>query len=192
MKTDQELVEEVRKGGRAAFSELVCRHQKTMLRLALRVTRDLPQAEDVVQESFLKAYEKIDLFAGRSSFRSWLYQITLNTARNRLRGAGRETLGLETENLAVKEKAEAGLIKNDLQRFIEGQVEMLPERQKIALTMRIFDDLSFKEIAEVMGCPYDTAKANYRHALLKLRERVLSDSFIRQEGSLGNLLQEVE
>ncbi len=192
MKTDQELISEVKEGHRAAFSELVCRHQKTMLRLALRVTRDLPQAEDVVQESFLKAYQKLDLFEGRSSFRSWLYQITLNSARNRLRSAGRESLGLEHHELAVPDQAESGLMQSDLRKFIGAQVELLPERQKMALTMRIFDDLSFREIAEIMGCPYDTAKANYRHGLMKLKDRILKEDAAQPQTGWETYLMEAD
>ena len=58
-------------------------------------------------------------------------------------------------------------------------VRLAPERQRQALTLRVFDDLSFKEIAEVMACPYDTAKANYRHALLKLKDRLQNNVLLK-------------
>ena len=70
--TDLELVAEVRQGQRRAFSELVKRHQKGLLRMSLRFVRDIDTAEDVVQESFIKAYEKLNSFEGRSSFKSWV------------------------------------------------------------------------------------------------------------------------
>ena len=172
MKADSTLITEVKAGQRSSFSELVRRHQKVMMRVALRITRNIDLAEDVVQESFLKAYQKLDRFEGRSSFRSWLYQITANTAKNKLRSLKRESVDIDNVSLAHKERAESMLLYSSLQELIREEVEKLPEKQRMALSLRIFDDLSFKEIAELMDCPYDTAKANYRHALLKLRSRI--------------------
>lgn len=172
MKADLDLVKEAQSGNRLAFSRLVEKHQRTMMRVALRITRDLELAEDVVQDSFLKAFQKLESFEGRSSFKSWMYQITLNTAKNKIRGTHRETIGVDKLMLAAEAKSEARLSLQDLQLFIRSAVEELPERQKMALTLRIFEDLSFKEIAEIMECPYDTAKANYRHGLMKIKERV--------------------
>ncbi|HVK62364.1 MAG TPA: sigma-70 family RNA polymerase sigma factor [Bdellovibrionales bacterium] len=175
MKSDIELVQEVKAGERKAFSELVQRHQRTLLRTILRLTREQSIAEDVVQESFIKAYQKIDLFEGRSSFKSWLFQIALNTARNRFRERTQDLINIEDTFLGVDPGAENGLVQADIKHKIREEIDKLPEKQRIALTLRIFEDMSFKEIAVIMGCPYDTAKANYRHALLKLRER-LEDS----------------
>ena len=67
------------------------------------------------------------------------------------------------------------LMEIDVKNLIRLEVAKLPARQQTALTLRIFEDLSFKEIAQIMECPYDTAKANYRHALLKLKERMESE-----------------
>lgn len=170
MKTDLELVEEVKAGNRRAFSELVKRHQKGLLRMSLRFVKDLDTAEDVVQESFIKAYEKLHSFEGRSSFKSWLFQITVNSARNRIRDGRKNMLDIENVQLAVGAEAESGMVHGAVANILQEEVDKLPDRQRTALVLRVYEDLSFKEIAEIMGCPYDTAKANYRHALMKLRE----------------------
>ncbi len=172
MKSDIELVEDVKAGNRRAFSELVQRHQRALLRLSLRFLRDLALAEDIVQETFIKAYEKIHSFEGRSSFKSWLFQIAVNTAKNRLRSLTHEHVSIDDVNLGVDPGAENDLVRMSLSQMIRLEVSKLPERQRIALTLRIYEDLSFREIAQIMGCPYDTAKANYRHGLLRLRERL--------------------
>lgn len=172
MKADLELVREVKEGNRVAFAELVQRHQKTMMRVALRMVRDWDGAEDVVQESFIKAYQGMGSFAERSSFRSWLYQITLNTAKNRLRSHKREHVGLDHVTMATSADSEKRMIADDVHSLLRAEVDKLPERQRMALSLRIFDDLSFKEIAHIMECPYDTAKANYRHALMKLKSKM--------------------
>jgi RNA polymerase sigma-70 factor (ECF subfamily) len=167
---DLELVERVKKGDKSAFSALVIRHQRGLLRLGLRFVKDLDQAEDIVQEAFIKAYEKIGSFEGRSSFKSWLFQIALNTARNRLRETRRETVDVEETHLAVAPVGETALVHTAIADLLTREVEKLPFRQRTALVLRVYEDLNFSEIAEVMACPYDTAKANYRHALLKLKE----------------------
>jgi RNA polymerase sigma-70 factor (ECF subfamily) len=172
MKSDLELVEDVKLGDRKAFSELVLRHQRPLLRLTMRFLKDQMLAEDVVQESFIKAYEKINLFEGRSSFKSWLFQIAVNTAKNRLRSMPLEQVNIDDVHLGVDPGAESHMVRGDLTRILRAEVDLLPERQRMALNLRIFEDLSFKEIAEIMGCPYDTAKANYRHGLMRLKERL--------------------
>jgi RNA polymerase sigma-70 factor (ECF subfamily) len=172
MKADLELVKETLEGRPQAFSELVKRHQKSLLRLSMRFAHDLNNAEDVVQETFIKAYQKLHLFEGRASFKSWLFQIAINTAKNRLRRLNLEVVNVDDVDFGVLAGAESRLMQGDLEEALQIEVERLPHRQRTALVLRIFEDLSFKEIAQVMECPYDTAKANYRHALMALRHRM--------------------
>jgi RNA polymerase sigma-70 factor (ECF subfamily) len=169
-KSDQTLIDEVRKGQRSSFSELVKRHQRGLLRLSMRFMKDLDLSQDVVQEAFIKAYEKLHMFEGRASFKSWLYQIAVNTARNKLRENRYDFSNIDDVHLSVSATAEKSMVHAAVSEMIQEQVDRLPFKQKTALVLRVYEDMSFAEIAEVMECPYDTAKANYRHALLKLKE----------------------
>ena len=148
------------------------RHEKFLQKVVLRMTRDPEATKDVVQECFIKAYRRLGLFEGRSSLRSWLYQIALNTARNRFRKTHREILGHDTPEVSVDARLEDHVMTLDVRAILLAEIERLPERQREALQLRVYDDLSFKEIADIMRCPYDTAKANYRHALMKLKSRL--------------------
>jgi RNA polymerase sigma-70 factor (ECF subfamily) len=179
MKTDFELIQDVRQGSKRAFEELVQRHERFLMKVVVRMTRDLNVAEDVVQDSFIKAYKRLHLFEGRSTFRSWLYQIALNTARNRFRKSSRESIGTDHMEMAVDGEIEQHMNTLDVRSLLQKEIERLPDRQRTALNLRIFEDLSFKEIAEIMDCPYDTAKANYRHALLKLKERLEGNTMLK-------------
>lgn len=170
MKADLELVESVRAGDKAAFSELVRRHQKALLRMVMRFTHDLEVAEEVVQDAFIKAYEKIAGFEGRSSFKSWLYQIAINTAKNTIRSGREQNMGIDNLEVSVQASQEGGMVRRDISKFLQAQIDELPARQRTAVVLRIYEDLSFQEIAEMMECPCDTAKANFRHGLLKIRE----------------------
>ena len=180
LKSDIELIDEVRKGNRSSFSELVKRHQRGMLRLSMRFMKDMDLAQDVVQDSFIKAYEKLNLFEGRASFKSWLYQITVNTARNKLRENRYDFSNIDDVHLSVSATAENGMVHAAVSEIIQTEVDRLPFKQKTALVLRVYEDMSFAEIAEVMECPYDTAKANYRHALLKLKETFEAQSELRK------------
>ncbi|HEX7675277.1 MAG TPA: sigma-70 family RNA polymerase sigma factor [Bdellovibrio sp.] len=183
--SDLELVEKVKSGDRRSFSELVKRHQRSLLRLSLRFVKDMDVAEDVTQEAFIKAYEKLNSFEGRASFKSWLFQIGVNTARNKLRELKRDTVDVEDVHLAVEAEAEHTLVHTAVADILQKEVDKLPMKQRTALVLRVYEDLSFNEIAEIMECPYDTAKANYRHALMKLRQ-----TFEQQE-ELKNWTEEV-
>ena len=183
--TDLELVEKVKSGDRRAFSELVKRHQRSVLRLSLRFVKDMGAAEDVTQEAFIKAYEKLNYFEGRATFKSWLFQIAVNTARNKIRESKRDTVDIDDVQLAVGAEAEKTLVHSAVANILNTEVEKLPFKQKTALVLRVYEDLSFNEIADIMECPYDTAKANYRHALLKLRQT------FEQQKELKNWSEEV-
>lgn len=171
-KSDLELVEETKAGNKRSYSELVKRHQKGLLRLSMRFVKRLDAAEDVVQDAFIKAYEKLHTFEARASFKSWLFQIAVNTARNRLRENREGMMDIDKVHVAVAPVAERNLIHFSVAEYLQEEINQLPFRQRTALVLRVYEDLSFKEIAEIMECPYDTAKANYRHALLKLRESI--------------------
>ncbi|MFN7730219.1 MAG: RNA polymerase sigma factor [Bdellovibrio sp.] len=176
---DLEIVDRVRAGDRSAFSVLVRRHQKGLMRLSMRFMKDSDAAEDVVQESFIKAFERLSSFEGRASFKSWLYQIAVNTAKNRLRDRRGGGINIDDVPLAVDARAESSLVHNSVAGIIQKYVDELPLKQKTALVLRIYEDLSFKEIAEIMECPYDTAKANYRHALMKLKDELSNQPDLR-------------
>ena len=94
----------------------------------------------------------------------------MNTARNKLREDRYDYSDIEDVQLGIDPQAEKSLVHRAVGEILNTEVEKLPFKQKTALVLRVYEDMSFSEIAEVMECPYDTAKANYRHALLKLKE----------------------
>ena len=169
--TDGVLIESAKSGDSKAFSSLVLKHQQSLLRLCMRFTSSQDLAEDIVQDTFVKAYRKLSTFEGRSSFKSWLLQIAINTAKNKLR-ATRDTVNIDNVQISIGGLSTEGLEKEGLREMIREFVDELPEKQKTALTLRVYDDLSFKEIAEIMECPYDTAKANYRHGLMSIKKNL--------------------
>lgn len=189
--SDNEIVLLVKNGERSAFSLLVRRHQKSLLRISQRFLKDIDQAEDVVQESFIKAFERLHTFEARASFKSWLIQIAINTAKNKIRDRREDPTDVEAMPIAVAAIAESNLVHGAVAQYIQKYIDELPHKQRTALTLRIYEDLSFKEIAEIMECPYDTAKANYRHALLRLREELKNQKDLKLwSEDFGSLINE--
>ena len=91
-----------------------------------------------------------------------------------MRSLKRESLGLDNITLGAANHLEERVHNESVFAMLKAEIETLPEKQRQAISLRVFEDLSFREIAEIMDCPYDTAKANYRHALLKLKGRIES------------------
>lgn len=172
---DSEIIKLVKSGDTAKYAELVQRHEQVMFRVVVRMVKDPSLAEDIVQDALIKGLTKIDLFKGDASFKSWVIKIAINTAKNKLRKLKRENVELQEFHLGVYDKMDQKILHTKMKKAIQELVDNLPNKQKRAIALRVFKDLSFKEVAYMMDCPYDTAKANYRHALIKLRKSVISD-----------------
>ena len=172
---DAALVRRFQSGDIHAFDALVEEHRREVYRLAYRLLGSHPDADDLAQEAFLRAYRSLKRFRGDSAFRTWLTRIVLNLAADRRKRAGgaRRHLSLErvpeTELPRWTPSADSGPIRKET---LTRAVKELPPRQRETLILRVFQEMKFQEIAAVMGCTVGTAKANFFHALKGLRERV--------------------
>lgn len=175
MKSDLDLVSDFLAGDERAFETLVRRYQKSIYFFALRWVGRHEDADEMAQVVFIKAYRGLRKFRRRSSFKTWLYRIAINACKNFLRDRSRiSTVDIETTALKTETKDEERLIQDEHRRRLRAMMGELPERQRTTTMLRIYEELSFEEIAEVMDCSVGTAKANFHHAIRKL-EKLLSD-----------------
>jgi RNA polymerase sigma-70 factor, ECF subfamily len=171
MSDDRELVERLKAGDLKAFELLVRLHHRAVYNVVFQLMGDHAATDDVVQDAFMKALRAIESFRGDSSFKSWLVRIALNTGKNALRSSGRaQMVEVDERDHATAAEALKGIEQLETSELLKRAIEKLPTKQRMALELRIFESLSFKEIAEAMECPFDTAKANFRHAILNLRK----------------------
>ncbi len=172
--TDLALVRRFQAGDERAFDLLVEGHRREIYRLALRLLGNHADADDLAQETFLRAYRFLGRFRGDSAFRTWITRIALNLASDRRKGrADRRQVPLDRVPEAVLPRAQAEEAFRTIRSgVLQGAVSRLPPRQRETLILRIFQEMKFQEIAAVMGCTVGTAKANFFHALKGLRERV--------------------
>ena len=171
--SDLELVHAGREGDESALGLLVRRHHAAAYRVAVSLVRDDDLAQDVVQDAFMKAFRALHGFRGDASFRTWLLTITANEARGALRrhGRRRET-ALEDAGPVASDQmnpAQAAMLAQEAGRARE-MLEQLPEKQRMSVSLRIEEGLSFKEIGEVIGSSEGAARVNYFHGIRRLRE----------------------
>jgi RNA polymerase sigma-70 factor (ECF subfamily) len=171
--SDLELVQRGRIGDEAALGALAKRHHAAAYRVALSLVRRDDLAQDVVQDAFLKAFRALGGFRADASFRTWLLTITANEAKGALRRSGRrkETALEDVGEVATGEQdpAEATVVADEAGRA-RRMLERLPEKQRLSVSLRIEEGLSFKEIGEVIGSSEGAARVNYFHGIRRLRE----------------------
>jgi RNA polymerase sigma-70 factor, ECF subfamily len=174
---DAAVVERVRGGERAAFDQLVRRHQRGIFYLTLRYLKSDADAKDVTQRAFVRAYESLGSFRGQSRFRSWLYRIAINLSLNHLRDHRREVASEIREDAMVSEPVGAGdLIAGERAAALREAVTRLPPKQRLVIELRVFDELPFREVAELAGCSENAAKVNFHHAVKRLRALITGDA----------------
>ena len=168
---DRDLTERFRDGDRTAFDLLVRRHQKAIWRLVRRYVKSDADAADVTQLAFVRAFRGLSAFRGTATVRSWLYRIAINCALSWLRDHGREQpTEIAEDVLTETNPAPAQLGADDDRARLRRAIAQLPPKQKLVLELRVFDDLSFKEVAELADCSENTAKVNFRYAVKRLRD----------------------
>jgi len=168
---DLPLVERFRDGDRRAFDELVRRHQQAIYGVARRYLRNDADAADVAQQTFVRAFRALETFRGAASVRSWLYRIAINTALNHLRDHARERpQEIDEARLTTTATGPQRIIAGEDEARLRGAIDALPPKQKMVLELRIFDELSFREVAELADCTENAAKVNFHYAVKRLKE----------------------
>jgi len=171
---DEELVRRLKAGDERAFEELVETYRERVYRVAWRVVRDDEVAEDVAQEAFIRVFRHVGRFQERSSLYTWIYRITVNIALNRLRRDRFRHMvpmgELHWEDHRPDADPSHAAMSSELAARVDEAVRALPDKQRAVFTLRFFEGMSHKEIADAVGCSEGTSKANYFHAVRKLRK----------------------
>ncbi|MCC5857418.1 MAG: RNA polymerase sigma factor RpoE [Ectothiorhodospiraceae bacterium] len=181
--SDQELVTRVQAGEKAAFDLLVRKYQHKLIKMISRYVNDPSEAQDVAQETFIKAYRALPNFRGDSSFYTWIYRIGANTAKNYLVAQGRRPPGSDIDAQDAEQyAAESSLRETDtpeglaqrdeIERTVFDAIEALPDDLRTAITLRELDGLSYEEIAQAMDCPVGTVRSRIFRAREAIDKRL--------------------
>ncbi|HEY2410339.1 MAG TPA: sigma-70 family RNA polymerase sigma factor [Polyangiaceae bacterium] len=178
-RTDRELMDAARGGDNESFGALMRRHQKRIYRLAVHLLRDSAEAEDVTQETFVRAFGALDRFDGRSQPFTWIYRIAVNLSLNSIRANKSERKGGSTddprlEGLLIETRAtiaDPGRISEDKQlgQALCAGLDSLSDTLRTTLILVGIDGLSHAEAGEVLGCPEGTIAWRVHEARKKLK-----------------------
>ena len=171
--TDYRLMRAIQTGDMVAFSEMVDRYKNRLMNVIGRMLSSTEEAEDVVQETFVRVYQHRQSFNFQHCFSTWIYTIGLNLARNELRKRKKfkfyditEMQGNESE-FAVEAK-----LPSRLPEVLNTAVEGLPEKYRTAFMLRDVQELSYEEVAQILDVPLGTVKSRVNRARLILREKL--------------------
>ena len=165
---DLSLVRRAKKGDYRAFDLLVLKYQSRVIATAFKFVKEKQLAEDIAQEAFIKSYKSIDSFREESSFYTWVYRITVNTAKNYLVSSKRRDevaiSNLSQDDSFYPEKLDVDspqeiLKASELRGLIFETLSSLGEETRTALSLREFDGLSYEQIAEIVQCPVGTVRS---------------------------------
>jgi RNA polymerase sigma-70 factor (ECF subfamily) len=170
---DGALVQQCLAGRPEAFDLLVERHRRQVYQLCYRFAGTHEDASDLAQDVFIRAYRALAGFKGRSAFGTWLYRIGVNVCLNRVSAKAPrfEPLdAVERVQHAAGDAADAGLMRDEVAARVRDAIARLPPKQRAALILRTYHELSHEEIARVLGSSVGAVKANFFHALANLRK----------------------
>lgn len=179
---DARLVEEALAGNQLSFQLLVERYSDRLFSLARHYTRNPVEIEDLVQESFLKAFRRLDSFHHQSSFYTWIYRIATNTILDFLKRRGRSPIqAVEDPEILVQSEPidgfgpEADMEREEIAEVTRKVLAELPDIFRTVLVMREFEERSYQEIADMLGISIGTVESRLFRARARFRERLLKD-----------------
>lgn len=177
---DTALVEETLAGNQASFQLLVERYQSRIFALTRHYTRNAVEIEDLVQETFLKAYARLASFQHQSSFYTWLYRIAVNTVLDSIKRRGRSPVqAVEDPELVVDPSPtrcpgpSAALEREELSRVTHEVLAEMPEIFRTVLVLREFEELSYQEIADTLGISIGTVESRLFRARARFKDKLL-------------------
>lgn len=182
--SDNILVGKFRVGCEASFETLLRKYETKVYNLAMRLTRNVEDAEEVLQDVFVTVYRKIDGFEGKAKFSSWLYRITVNAAFMKLRKRKQEaSLALDEllpqiNSRAVSEHCSSGsrsdfmTVNKEIRDVLEGAIGRLPDDYRAVFILRDIDGLSNKEVGEILELTIPAVKSRLHRSRLMLRKRL--------------------
>jgi len=176
------LVQETLAGNQASFQLLVERYQSRLFALVRHYTRNPMEIEDVVQETFLKAYSRLDTFQHQSSFYTWIYRIATNTILDFMKRRGRSPVqSVEDPELLTSASApsprvsspDSQMQREEIAKITHDILEGMPEIFRTVLVMREFEDMAYQDIADVLGISIGTVESRLFRARARFKDKLL-------------------
>jgi RNA polymerase sigma-70 factor (ECF subfamily) len=163
-------IQKFRDGDEALFQQIIETYSERIFHIVLRMLRDIDDAEDIVQETFTRAFMKRKTFRGKSSVYTWLVRIAYNNALNKIKKS--RSMAQLHPGIASDSSPEEEVQRKEILQRIEQAIRELPPKQKMVFNLRFYEKMPYKDITKLMKCKEGTAKALYHFALEKLSEKL--------------------
>ncbi|QKS69824.1 RNA polymerase sigma factor SigW [Paenalkalicoccus suaedae] len=179
----KKIVAEVKKGNQDAFAELMDLYKDKVYHIAYRMLGNSHEAQDVAQEAFLRAYTNIDSYDTNRKFSTWIFRIATNLSIDRIRKkkpdfhledqvAGTEDLDYHSQFAADEDLPEDQVVQLEMQEWVQQEIMELPPKYRSAIILKYIEDLSLKEISEILNLPVATVKTRIHRGREALRKRL--------------------
>ncbi|SDZ37620.1 RNA polymerase sigma-70 factor, ECF subfamily [Evansella caseinilytica] len=179
----KKIINEVKRGDQQAFAELVELYKDKVYQVAYRMLGNVHEAQDIAQEAFLRAYTNLESFDMNRKFSTWLFRIATNLAIDRIRKkkpdfhledqvAGTEDLTYYSQFASDEELPEDKVVKLEMQEWVQNEIMMLPPKYRSAIVLKYMEDLSLKEISNILNLPVATVKTRIHRGREALRKRL--------------------
>jgi RNA polymerase sigma-70 factor (ECF subfamily) len=182
---DTAVIEKVLAGDFQSFETLILKYQSKLFATMLNVVKDRDLAEDMVQDAYMKAFEKLSTLKDHAQFYPWLKRIALNNALNHFERAKR-VMDVENEDdessfferIPAGESPEELLVKEELKRYVRHFVDALPDKLRVVIVLREVEDLSYEEISEMMNIPIGTVRSRLFNARQMIKDRLINQGLV--------------
>jgi RNA polymerase sigma-70 factor (ECF subfamily) len=182
---DSQLIQQCVRGDRAAFGLLVRRYQDRLFNTVVRILGNAEDAADIVQESFLLAFVKLEAFKGNARFFTWLYRIAVNASismkrkqKTLLSSDSHDALPALMESIDRSEasRPESALDRRERIERLESALNRLTPDHRAVIVLKEIEELSYESIAEILGVPVGTVRSRLHRARLELRDQLMKES----------------
>lgn len=180
MNIDKSILQRCKKNDKHAFAELFKFYQNYLFKLCFSYVQNEQITLDLMQEIYIKLYKNIDKYDEKYPFHPWIRRVAVNTCINEKRknsfvtvplSSGQEDFAIE-DQLAAEEDIQQEVEKHEMARIIKQHISCLPEKLRMVVVLRYYEDLSYEEISELMKIPLGTVKTDLHRAKKALKERL--------------------
>ncbi len=178
---DAKVIEKILKGETSYFEVLVLKYQNKLYATILNITKNSHTTEDIVQEAFLKSFQKLDTLREKNQFYPWLKRIAINMALLTFE-KNKRMVDVTTDddsydffdNISTKESPESEILNEELKKYVRKYVDSLPDKLRVVIILREVEDLSYEEISKILKIPVGTVRSRLFNARQFIKQRLIN------------------
>lgn len=177
MEEERQWIEEVLAGNKQAYAQIINKYKNQLYATILRMTKNPQDAQDLVQEAFIKVYHQLEKFEGKGTFSSWIYRVAINHCMDEFRKKRykMQQLEISEDQVMNPNHPEVIFLKKEKNRQLERLIGTLPEEERIIILLRYVNELSYSEISDLVEIPVSSVRNKLHRAKKKLRETIKRD-----------------